>query len=225
MWIMTSFGVLMPSVRPEGTVPAGDNRLIQVRARRAQDLRILKAEYLPELGEIIEIPYSDYEYRAYCTHEQWAAALAAMAMDIDYTKFKPTTETKYRDPQLHALYNRIWSLFFGFVSTKEHQARYWHGPAGDRINRFKRGSKRGTVKAADFDWGQYEPTTGSPRFSDLVGTVVDPEADAIAAVPVEWDDEIPVTRRPDGTIDHSECDHGQGRNAKRRCQRRNTKRR
>lgn len=211
MWVFTSFGVLMPSVRPAGTIPAGDDRLIQVRARREKDLRILKAEYLPELGDIIEIPYSDYEYRAYCTHEQWAAALAKISMDIDYTKFKPTTESKYRDPQLHALYNRVWGVFFNTVSTKEHQERYLFGPKGQRGQRGWRA--RG---GRSFTW----PNTPALEWKSYDGPGSD-EAELLDLVPQSWDDEVPVTRMPNGKIDHSECTHGDSRSAKRRCQRRN----
>lgn len=239
MWVMTSFGVLMPSVRPAGTIPAGDNRLIQVRARRKRELIILKAEYLPELGDIIEIPYSDYEYRAYCTHEQWAAALAKISMDIDYTKFKPTTESKYNDPQLHSLYNKIWGVFFNTISTKWHQERYLFGPQG------KRGSKRRggqiEVRTSDRrDWWEDAADPGPKQptlLRDLIdrdygitsddiqrfggrGFSGDPEIDAVIA---GWDNQpgntIPVTRRPDGSIDHSHCTHERSKNARRRCRR------
>ena len=235
MWVMTSFGVLMPSVRPEGTVPEGDDRLIQVRARRMRELRILKAEYLPELGPIVEIPYSDYEYRAYCTHAQWAAALAKISMDIDYTKFKPTTETKYQDRQLHSLYNRIWSVFFSEISTREHQDRYLYGPGGKpKIGRRRKaGTSRWTssftsVRVEDDD----APTLASlinqrfnvrnddpNRFTDEMVTEYGITQDDIARLaPDTWDDELPtISRRPDGTIDHSYCSHASSRNARRRC--------
>lgn len=41
-------------------------------------------------------------------------------------------------------------------------------------------------------------------------------------IPTEWDNEIPdVTRRPNGTIDHSYCSHGSSKAARARCRRRN----
>jgi hypothetical protein len=110
MWIMTSFGILMPSVRPADLVPEGDDRVLQIRARRRRDIDILRDRYMPTLDVTIHIPNTDYEYRAYCTREAWAAALVAMSEDIDYTKFKPTTEDKFKDKALHALYNRIWGV-------------------------------------------------------------------------------------------------------------------
>ena len=106
MWIMTPFGILMPSDRTAYT-PEGDERTLQVRTRRARDLDILRALYLPELGETIHTPTFDYNYRAYCTREQFAAAMAKMVMDIDYEKFKPTTD-RFDDNELHGVYNSIW---------------------------------------------------------------------------------------------------------------------
>ncbi len=112
MWVMTSFGILMPSLRPQGTVPVGDNRPLQVRARRRGDLDILRERYQPDLGRTIHLRDTDYEYRAYCTLESWQRALALISADIDYTKFKPTTETKFHDKALHQLYNSLWSVIF-----------------------------------------------------------------------------------------------------------------
>jgi hypothetical protein len=108
MWDMTPFGILMPALRPAETVESGDDRLLQIRTRRAKELDILREKYLPELGETIATPNMDYNFRAYCTHEQYAEAMRLMILDIDYTKFKPTTEDKYKDKELHSVYNSIW---------------------------------------------------------------------------------------------------------------------
>lgn len=119
MWVMASFGILMPSVRPEGTIPEGDDRAIQIRVRRLVELERLKALYMPEMGEVIFMPNTDYEYRTYCTHAQLGEVLARIAMDIDYTKFKPTTE-RHGDSKLHAAYNSIWSILYDRFSTNRY---------------------------------------------------------------------------------------------------------
>jgi len=125
MWVMTSFGILMPSLRPADKIPEGDNRLLQIRTRRRKDLDILRDEYMgDELGDTVELAGTDYEFRAYCTHEAWGRAMAKMSLDIDYVKFKPTTEDKYDDGQLHQLYNSIWSTVFSKLSTEAHQNEY-----------------------------------------------------------------------------------------------------
>jgi len=107
---MTSFGILMPSIRPPKTVPLGDSRTIQVRARREQDLEILRDEYMgDELGPIMVTPEFDYNFRAYCTPEAFGRAMFQLSVEIDYEKFKPTTD-RYNDWELHSVYNKIWGV-------------------------------------------------------------------------------------------------------------------
>lgn len=108
MWIMTHFGILMPSLRPEDTVLPGDNRLIQIRARRARDLNYLRDHYAPYIGPTLFLGDTDYQYRSYCTHAELADIMQQLALEIDYTKFKPTTD-RHNDDDLHSLYNRIWA--------------------------------------------------------------------------------------------------------------------
>ncbi len=126
MWAMTSFGILMPAVRPPKTVLPGDDRTMQIRARRAQDLDILRAKYMTgSLGPNLHTPDKDYEYRAYCTPHAFALAMAQMVLDIDYGKFKPTTD-RYADDDLHSCYNAIWSVVLTRLSTALHRWEYWN---------------------------------------------------------------------------------------------------
>ncbi len=126
MWVMTSFGIFMPGLRPEGTVSEGDDRVLQVRARRKVDLERLRDLYMgDELGESISLAHTDYEWRAYCTLEAWGRALAKIGEDIDYVKFKETAEKKFNDHDLHGAYLKIWSSLFSHFSTKDHQDDYW----------------------------------------------------------------------------------------------------
>lgn len=197
MWVFTSFGVLMPALRPKGTVAPGDPRTIQVRARRDRDLRILRDEYMGDtLGPTIKMAGTDYQVRAYCTPEAWANALGAIAMDIDYTSFKDTTESKYHDRELHQLCYRVWYAIYSHLSSRSH--RNW----------YTRGVER-------------QPAL----VSDLVGTARSRPGATVDDVLTEYDDldgtyeKIEVIRDAAGRIDHGYCDHGQSRNAKRRCQR------
>lgn len=130
MWAMTSFGILMPAIRPPHTVAFGDDRTMQIRARRARELDILRAKYMPgKLGPNLHTPDKDYEYRAYCTPEAFALAMARMVTEIDYLKFKPTTD-RYADNDLHSCYNRIWSVVLNELSTDKHRFEYWHSQSG-----------------------------------------------------------------------------------------------
>lgn len=131
MWVFTSFGLLMPAIRPPKYCPTYDDRKLQIRARRSKDLDILRAKFMPNsLGETIHTPSMDYEYRAYCTHEAWAVAMMRMSLEIDYTKFKPTTD-RYKDSVYHSVLNRIWGVVISDLSSKKHQDDYWHSRGSD----------------------------------------------------------------------------------------------
>jgi hypothetical protein len=204
MWVMTSFGIFMPGLRPAHTIPAGDDRLLQIRARRIHDLAVLRAEYLPGLGDIIQIEHTDYQYRAYCTHAQWADALAKLAMDIDYVKFKDTTEKKYHDKALHNLYNILWGKILDAF------------PKGSVYTSYKTGLKHvGWSRPMDTRWA---PTTRARDSFWSGDSMTDAEIDA-ALADYEFDRDVPPARKPSGQLDHSLCEHGQSKNAKRRCAR------
>lgn len=114
MWIFTEFGILMPSLRPAHTITDSDNRLMQIRTRRRFELDYLREHYMPTtLGETIFLGNADYQYRAYCEIDDWAAAMHKLSMEIDYTKFKPTTDRHPGGGKLHDLYNTVWSRVLG----------------------------------------------------------------------------------------------------------------
>lgn len=122
MWIMTSWGVLMPGLRPAEHVPEGDIREIQIRARRRVELERV-CQFYPELGlkveDIVHLGYTDYEFRIYCTKIQLGTLLAAIAMDVDYVKFKSSTE-KFNEQKLHLFYNRVWGIYYDMFSTNQY---------------------------------------------------------------------------------------------------------
>jgi len=194
MWIMTSFGVLMPSVRPTGTMDPDDDRVIQVRVRVRKHLEILRDEYMKDtLGDIIFMKDTDYEYRAYCTRAAWAQAMANMSLDIDYTKFKPTTE-RYKDGKLHSFYNRVWSVFFAEFSTTEHQRSYW-GVDEKKWNR------------------------GLRSFNKTTTMVVEEEYTNVDTSDVDMLTEGPDLM-PNGRLDHTFCAHSNTNTSRKRCRRR-----
>lgn len=120
MWIFTEFGILMPSVRPAHTIAEGDLATFQIRTRRRYELDYLRTKYMPKtLGPTIFLGNADYQYRAYCTPEAWASAMALMSLDIDYTKFKPTTDRHEKNggAALHMLYNRVWGAVLDAFPT------------------------------------------------------------------------------------------------------------
>lgn len=145
MFVATSNGMFMPALRPPGTFdPERDPRVLQVRTRRAKDLNALRRDYLPELGKTIKLRGTDYEYRAYCTRAQWGAALARMAEDIEYVKFKDTAQ----DEQLHRLYLEMWGSILRHLSPAMRPFR-------------SRRARRGRTDIGNPEWRDYLPASGT----------------------------------------------------------------
>lgn len=234
MWIMTSFGILMPSIIPPKYQKPGDDRTLQIRTRREKDLTILRTKYMPRtLGPSIYSPDKDYEWRAYCTPEAFGLAMAQMITEIDYAKFKPTTEDQYHDRELHDTYNAIWSVVSRHLSTKTHQTAYWHRIRPHTPSK----SGKGTVTTVGdlVGSGHYEPSyrgNGEPldrwRHWDEEYRHYDTGVGRDAYEAEVWDqpdvveslyDEIDELLR-EHPIDHSRCAHPASDNARARCRRR-----
>ena len=146
MWVLTSFGAFMPALRHAKDVKDGDNRLLQIRARRVNDLVIMKRLYLPNASEIVRNAGTDYEARVYCTHQEWAEAMRQMSMDIDYTSFKNTTD-RWHDNQLHRAYMSVWSTLYTILGTRRaFDIEYDYRPSPRKRGKGK-GKKSKTVHA------------------------------------------------------------------------------
>lgn len=120
MWVMTSFGAFSATQRDERELKRGDERYLQVRARRAKHLKELKRRYIPNASDIVRLAHRDYEFRIYCTHDEWALALARLAQEIDYGNFKNTV----KDKDLHDAYIRVWSALYNALATNKIMTNY-----------------------------------------------------------------------------------------------------
>lgn len=152
MIVATPFGLYMPALRPDfqHCIASGEPEL-QVRARRRVDLDRLRkfmAERGLQLGETIALPHTDYQFRAYCTRTAWGQALAAIAEDIDYIKFKDTPAKYHGDNKLAAAYSRMWSAIFNAFPA----GSVYDNPAPPA--RTKRG-KRGRGQGGDDLWAGF----------------------------------------------------------------------
>jgi len=115
VWIMTSYGILMPADLPDELVDTRFNWDMQVRARDRRTLRVTVAKMRNikmNVSSVQATPQLDYEYRFYCDRADFAEFIRQEVLEIDYEKFKPTTESKEEGggPLLHRLYNRIWAV-------------------------------------------------------------------------------------------------------------------
>lgn len=110
MIVGLEFGFYVPALIPVEHRTPGDDRILQVRTRRAVDLDRLRESYLPDLGETVVLKGgSDFQFRAYCTLEQWGLALYWASLDIDYINEKNGAKTKYHDGPLYNLFEKIWT--------------------------------------------------------------------------------------------------------------------
>lgn len=116
MWIMTSYGILMPAAIPahvtndEGRDSNGYD--LQIRARERHTLEKVRKSMKANgaiFGRIVATPANDYEYRFHCDRDDFATVMAEEIAAINYDKFKPTTLRKGGGGErLHSLYNAIW---------------------------------------------------------------------------------------------------------------------
>jgi hypothetical protein len=161
MWTLTNFGAFSTTLRDAKDVKNGDERLLQVRARRAKHLRELKNRYMPSAGEVVRLRHRDYEFRIYCTHDDWALAVARMAQDINYGNFKDSVE----DHDLHRAYMRVWSALYDALATNKFITHY----------KGRKGRKHvtSTVSASRTDaWAGWEDVDYAPSTYDTEEDVI-----------------------------------------------------
>ena len=126
MWIFAPGGLLMPSTFPADKVEPGyldaeGTFDLQIRVRAVSHLENFIRDYLTPMGlkhsDIQRTPHMDYNARIYMSRQDFATALSAMVLDIDYQKFKPTAERRNEDGSLmygadsgtyHSVLNSIW---------------------------------------------------------------------------------------------------------------------
>lgn len=223
MWLMLSGGIIMPSLRPAHKMEEGELQTMQLRARSREHLSRWRREYQPALGSTIHIPKTDYEYRAYCTPESFALAFTKAIMDIDYTKFKPTTEDYYDDAELHRIYNRIWSVVLD-ANPDRVDSKYWHRTTGTDVVPWSQSGAGAWVGGVDdaTGWatdGYDGGTTFEPdEFDELYGEVAEIEVDVISK---HFDEVKEIlsdidAARPDT---HYSCEHSDAEFSKAYCRR------
>lgn len=225
MIVATYFGLFMPALRPPKTL-GDDPRELQVRSRRKVDLERLRELYLPELGEVIELRGTDYQFRAYCTREQWGQALALIAIDIDYVKFKDTPKQKLKDAKLSDAYLRIWNATFsafpkGSVYDWKSTTHTGSTTLRDQTNIGQR------VRFADLTDSQLAAVLNDSHAltGDRIWDEREPDVDELAAIEDEhkaylWEtsqEQRRLNKELNDLTDHARCTHSDSRSARKRC--------
>ena len=119
MWLITPEGFFSAVEKP------GDRAdgMLTVRTRNRDDIKALK-RYFPD-AKPYRIRYSDYEWRIRVPKDEWAQAVARMALEIDYSNFKNEV-TRRQGRERHDIYSRVWSVLLGL----EGRRRDWTTPKG-----------------------------------------------------------------------------------------------
>ena len=106
MWLITPEGFFSAVEKP------GDRAdgMLTVRTRNRDDIKALK-RYFPD-AKPYRVRYSDYEWRNRVAKDEWAQAVARMALEIDYSNFKNEV-TRRQGRERHDIYSRVWSVLLG----------------------------------------------------------------------------------------------------------------
>jgi hypothetical protein len=221
-------GFYVPSLIPEKHRVAGDPRIVQVRTRRALDLERLRDLYLPDLTETVELTKpSDFQYRAYCTPEQWGEALMRMALDMDYTNEKNVVLDRFKDSALYRLYEKIWHAGLDVFPTgmygrrrAGHQTKqdsYLHGYNWKPT--VAPSTEIGTrVRFADLTDAQRADVLNHPRGTDRLAYEREPDVHELLEVEDEHKAYLWVSSQNDRMLDdHALCAHNDSRSARKRC--------
>lgn len=230
MWILATWGAIMPSLRKN--CPKDDPRTIQVRVRRLRDAVYFREHYLPGTvdfdTEIITDAGTDYDARLYIEPDSLAAALSTMALDIDYTSFKDQTTIKHKDKTLHDAYYAVWRVLYDRLSTRKAFTR--RKKVTSIENRVmaepERWTKRVTERTETVEWKKMSQLSDrelallfqdEPTDEDLRGIEAEVAKEIAPIVDVTPPFMGVGPREISGHLDHTYCDHAPTKTARRRC--------
>jgi hypothetical protein len=243
MWILASWGAIMPSLRKG--CPKDDPRKIQVRVRRLKDAIYFRDHYLTETfdaeAEVVTEAGTDYDARLYVRQDSLGEALARMALDIDYASFKDTTTSKFKDNQLHDAYYAIWRVLYDRLSTRKAFSRYskaqghWtNRGAAAQSTPFVETTRREVVETKRVseltpsqlklfrmsDMNAHELAALHKEIDRATDDIELPTDEEVAKLALELKLGAPIARGPRWTrdhLDHTLCDHDATKSARRRC--------
>jgi hypothetical protein len=117
MWIMTTRG-FYSAVQKRGDADEG---MVTIRARVKADLERL-GDLLPDAKPYRQRGYSDYPWRVRVTAEEWAAAVKAMALEIDYSNFKNEVK-RVQGGKRAQVYSRVWGVLLSLQPSRRYSGR------------------------------------------------------------------------------------------------------
>jgi hypothetical protein len=121
MWLFCEQGFFSVTQAP------GKPGMVQIRARRREDLEALAKRFVSAQRPVRATPERDYPYRIVMDQVQWSDILASVALDIDYTNFRDRVHDVDPDPERASAYLSVWAIMARF--------------GGQAVDRAKRQSK------------------------------------------------------------------------------------
>lgn len=109
MWLITTQGFYSAVAHRDHP------ELIIVRARTREDIEALRRQ-IPSL-EPVQNAGTDYRWRAAVGRDQWEAACAALAAEIDYPNFKNAVAER-QGSWRHDVYAKVWSVLFALQARR-----------------------------------------------------------------------------------------------------------
>lgn len=113
MWLITPIGFFSIVQKPEDLY----RDTLTIRARVSSDLKSLREQYLPGLGETQENNDTDYRFRATAPRQEISQAMAHMIEHIDYSNFKSEIANLQGHKRAH-VYHDVWSALYQLQERK-----------------------------------------------------------------------------------------------------------
>jgi len=107
MWVFSRAGFF--SAVQKGSDKGAE---VCVRGRVRADFDRLRDLYFPDMGQVLSKGGTDYPYRIYVSHDQWAKIMESMAQDVDYKNFKGMISGE-RGYAVADLYSDVWAVMYG----------------------------------------------------------------------------------------------------------------
>lgn len=123
MWVFAPNGCFYSVVRKPQDVKKGT---LTIRTRNRADIDALVAGYFPD-AKPWAIKNSDYAWRIRVKQDEWAHALARMAMEIDYSNYKNRV-TDLHGWKRHDVFSRVWGVLLSLrdpVKRPRRRRRDW----------------------------------------------------------------------------------------------------
>ncbi len=222
-WIFLSDSMLMPSLAPmdkaDPKLTLG-RRTMQVRGRLRSHLTNFIENYGEglDISEVEDTPFADYTCRFYATPEAFAEAMKRAMLDIDYRKFKDTSErprkltgkVPEKATEYHSVLSGVWSItqrvspaggFYGPYSadnpkgygTRKGYRSYYSQPKLGQVGySFVQDDYPYNLEGDDYEWwDDTRPTDDEDTYVPYRSRRADELLRELEGIPTEqWEDEL-----------------------------------